>query len=113
MARGAGPVVAVIPARYASTRLPGKPLLAETGKTLIQHVYEQVRKCAGFDRIVVATDDDRILQAVKAFRSDSPGTPSSPRPARHSSSTSTSRSANAPASTGSSWPPTTTASSRP
>src|SRR3954469_1507194 len=67
MARGAGPVVAVIPARYASTRLPGKPLLAETGKTLIQHVYEQVRKVAGLDRIVVATDDDRILQAVKAF----------------------------------------------
>jgi len=67
MARGAGPVVAVIPARYASTRLPGKPLLAETGKPLIQHVYEQVRKVAGLDRIVVATDDDRILQAVKAF----------------------------------------------
>lgn len=67
MARGAGPVVAVIPARYASTRLPGKPLLAETGKSLIQHVYEQVRKVAGLDRIVVATDDDRILQAVKAF----------------------------------------------
>lgn len=67
MARGAGPVVAVIPARYASTRLPGKPLLAETGKPLIQHVYEQVRKVASLDRIVVATDDDRILQAVKAF----------------------------------------------
>jgi len=67
MARGAGPVVAVIPARFASTRLPGKPLLAETGKPLIQHVYEQVRKCAGLDRIIVATDDDRILQAVKAF----------------------------------------------
>jgi 3-deoxy-manno-octulosonate cytidylyltransferase (CMP-KDO synthetase) len=67
MARGAGPVVAVIPARYASTRLPGKPLLADTGKTLIQHVYEQVRKCPGLDRVVVATDDDRIQQAVKAF----------------------------------------------
>src|SRR5438270_8073080 len=67
MARGAGPVVAVIPARYASTRLPGKPLLAETGKSLIQHVTEQVRKCPGLDRIVIATDDDRILQAVKAF----------------------------------------------
>ncbi|MBV8882249.1 MAG: 3-deoxy-manno-octulosonate cytidylyltransferase [Planctomycetaceae bacterium] len=67
MARGSGPVVAVIPARYASTRLPGKPLLAETGKTLIQHVHEQVRRVAGLDRIVVATDDDRIAQAVKAF----------------------------------------------
>ncbi|HZE96598.1 MAG TPA: 3-deoxy-manno-octulosonate cytidylyltransferase [Planctomycetota bacterium] len=67
MARGAGPVVAVVPARFASTRLPGKPLLAETGKPLIQHVIEQVRKCPGLDRIVVATDDDRIAQAVKAF----------------------------------------------
>jgi 3-deoxy-manno-octulosonate cytidylyltransferase (CMP-KDO synthetase) len=67
MARGAGPVVAVVPARFASTRLPGKPLLAETGKPLIQHVVEQVRKCPGLDRVVVATDDDRILQAVKAF----------------------------------------------
>ena len=67
MARGAGPVVAVIPARFASTRLPGKPLLTETGKTLIQHVYEQVRKVAALDRIVVATDDERILNAVRAF----------------------------------------------
>ena len=67
MARGSGPVVAVIPARYASTRLPGKHLLAETGKPLIQHVYERVRGCAGLDRILVATDDDRILQAVKSF----------------------------------------------
>jgi 3-deoxy-manno-octulosonate cytidylyltransferase (CMP-KDO synthetase) len=60
-------VVAVIPARYASTRLPGKPLLAETGKPLIQHVYEAVKKCPGVDRILVATDDDRILQAVRSF----------------------------------------------
>src|SRR5262245_53765583 len=65
MARG--PVVAVIPARFASTRLPGTLLLNEPGKTLIQHVYEQVRKVKGLDRIVIATDDDRILQAVKAF----------------------------------------------
>jgi len=67
MALGPGAVVAVIPARYASTRLPGKPLLKETGKTLIQHVYESVRACKDLDRIIVATDDDRILQAVKAF----------------------------------------------
>jgi 3-deoxy-manno-octulosonate cytidylyltransferase (CMP-KDO synthetase) len=60
-------VVAVIPARYGSTRLPGKSLLAETGKPLIQHVYEQVRKCPDVDRILVATDDDRIFQAVNAF----------------------------------------------
>ncbi len=67
MARGAGPVVCVIPARYASTRLPGKALLAETGKPLIRHVYEQVRKCAALDRVLVATDDERIVEAVRGF----------------------------------------------
>ena len=67
MARGSRSVVAVIPARYASTRLPGKPLLADTGKTLIQHVYEQAKKCADLDRVLVATDDERILNAVHEF----------------------------------------------
>lgn len=67
MARGPGAVVAVIPARYASTRLPGKPLLAETGKLLIQHVVEQVRRCSRIDRILVATDDERIARAVRGF----------------------------------------------
>jgi len=60
-------VVAIIPARYASTRLPGKPLLAETGKPLIQHVVEMVRKARGVERIVVATDDERIARAVRQF----------------------------------------------
>jgi 3-deoxy-manno-octulosonate cytidylyltransferase (CMP-KDO synthetase) len=56
----------VIPARYASSRLPGKPLLRETGKYLIQHVYE--RACAASAEIaVVATDDARILNAVREF----------------------------------------------
>ena len=57
----------VLPARYASVRLPGKPLLRETGKPLIQHVYEQATraKCGG--RVVVATDDERIRAAVLAF----------------------------------------------
>jgi 3-deoxy-manno-octulosonate cytidylyltransferase (CMP-KDO synthetase) len=67
MSRGLGPVVAVIPARFASTRLPGKPLLDRTGKPLIQHVYERVRACRRLDRVIVATDDDRILEAVRAF----------------------------------------------
>ncbi|MBX9584597.1 MAG: 3-deoxy-manno-octulosonate cytidylyltransferase [Gemmataceae bacterium] len=60
-------VAVVIPARYASSRLPGKPLLRETGKYLIQHVYEQASraKCAGL--VVVATDDDRIRAAVESF----------------------------------------------
>ncbi|MGB2822291.1 MAG: 3-deoxy-manno-octulosonate cytidylyltransferase [Phycisphaerae bacterium] len=59
--------VAIIPARYASTRLPGKPLLAETGKPLIQHVVEAVRGARRVGRIVVATDDERIAEAVRAF----------------------------------------------
>jgi len=58
---------AIIPARYASTRLPGKPLLAETGKPLIQHVVEAVAGARRVGRIVVATDDDRIAAGVRAF----------------------------------------------
>jgi 3-deoxy-manno-octulosonate cytidylyltransferase (CMP-KDO synthetase) len=56
----------VIPARYASSRLPAKPLLRETGKYLVQHVYE--RACASHAaHVVVATDDVRIVQAVRSF----------------------------------------------
>lgn len=60
-------VLAVIPARYASTRLPGKPLARIVGKPMIQHVYERVRQAKSVNRVVVATDDDRILQAVHGF----------------------------------------------
>ncbi len=59
--------VAVIPARYASTRFPGKPLAQQTGKYLIQHVCERVSECRRIDRVIVATDDERIAQAVKSF----------------------------------------------
>lgn len=59
--------IAVIPARHASVRLPGKPLLRETGKYLIQHVYEQAKKAATISRVVVATDDQRIYDAVRSF----------------------------------------------
>ena len=58
--------IAIIPARYASTRLPGKPLLAETGKPLIQHVVEAVGR-SSISRSVVATDDARIYEAVRSF----------------------------------------------
>ncbi len=58
-------VIAIIPCRYASKRLPGKPLLSETGKPLIQHVYENVLRCASIDRVIVATDDDRIEAACR------------------------------------------------
>src|SRR5438105_8246388 len=56
----------VIPARYASSRLLGKPLLKETGKFLIQHVYEQACQTSAND-VLVATDDERIFRAVESF----------------------------------------------
>ncbi|MGI9160246.1 MAG: 3-deoxy-manno-octulosonate cytidylyltransferase [Saprospiraceae bacterium] len=60
-------ILAVIPARYASTRFPGKPLADLAGKSMIRRVYEQTARCALADRIVVATDDDRIAEHVRAF----------------------------------------------
>lgn len=59
--------VAVIPARYASTRFPGKPLAKDTGQYLIQHVYDRVGQSASVDRVIVATDDERIVAAVRSF----------------------------------------------
>ncbi len=58
-------ILIIIPARYASSRFPGKPLADIGGKPMIQRVYEQAKKA--FDDVVVATDDHRILQAVKSF----------------------------------------------
>lgn len=60
-------VVAVIPARMASTRFPGKPLASETGKPMIQHVHEQACRATLVDRVVVATDDRAIHDAVLNF----------------------------------------------
>ena len=62
--------LAVIPARYASTRFPGKPLVSINGKPMIQWVYEAVKSSNLFDKIVVATDDDRIFQTVKSFQGE-------------------------------------------
>jgi 3-deoxy-manno-octulosonate cytidylyltransferase (CMP-KDO synthetase) len=59
------PVLAVIPARYGSTRLPGKPLIPLLGKPMILWVYESVRKAKGIHKVLVATDDERILSVVK------------------------------------------------
>jgi 3-deoxy-manno-octulosonate cytidylyltransferase (CMP-KDO synthetase) len=56
----------VIPARMGALRLPGKPLLAETGKPLVVHTLEAVRHCTRASRVVVATDDDRVAAAVRA-----------------------------------------------
>jgi 3-deoxy-manno-octulosonate cytidylyltransferase (CMP-KDO synthetase) len=60
-------VLAVIPARYASTRLPGKPLVPLAGKAMVQHVVERTRSAKLVSRVVVATDDARIEAAVHAF----------------------------------------------
>lgn len=60
-------VVAVIPARYGSTRLPGKPLLRDTGKYLVEHVYERVSACPAIERVIVATEDERVVEAVRSF----------------------------------------------
>ncbi len=59
-------VIAIIPARYASTRLEGKLLLPINGKPLILHTLEQAKKAKNINRVIVATDDERILQAVHA-----------------------------------------------
>ena len=60
-------IVGIIPARFASTRLPGKPLLSDTGKPMIRHVVEAARRSNRLERIIVATDDPRIAEAVEAF----------------------------------------------
>jgi 3-deoxy-manno-octulosonate cytidylyltransferase (CMP-KDO synthetase) len=60
-------VVAIIPARYGSTRFPGKPLATIAGKPMIQHVYERTAGVNSVDRVLVATDDERIREAVRSF----------------------------------------------
>ncbi len=60
-------VIAVIPARFGSSRYPGKPLLKATGKFLIEHVVEQVRQARHVQEVIVATDDQRIIHAVESF----------------------------------------------
>jgi 3-deoxy-manno-octulosonate cytidylyltransferase (CMP-KDO synthetase) len=60
-------VVVVIPARFGSTRLPGKPLVPLAGKPMIQRVYERARMAEKVGRVIVATDDERIVKAVETF----------------------------------------------
>lgn len=59
--------IAIIPARYASTRFPGKPLVDIKGKPMVQHVYDTAVASGIFDKVIVATDDARIVNAVEAF----------------------------------------------
>ncbi len=60
-------VIGIIPSRYASTRLPGKPMLDIGGKTMIQRVYEQCKKAKHLSRVIVATDSALIYEHVKDF----------------------------------------------
>jgi 3-deoxy-manno-octulosonate cytidylyltransferase (CMP-KDO synthetase) len=60
-------IVAIIPARYAATRLPGKPLSEIQGKSMIERVHERARAARRVDRVLVATDDERIAAAVRRF----------------------------------------------
>jgi 3-deoxy-manno-octulosonate cytidylyltransferase (CMP-KDO synthetase) len=64
-------VVAIIPARYHSTRLPGKALLPLAGRPLIEHVYRRAARVGAVQRVLVATDDERIKAAVEAFGGES------------------------------------------
>jgi len=60
-------VVVVIPARYGAMRLPGKPLVMLAGKTMVQRVWERAKRAQRVSRVIVATDDQRIVQAVEGF----------------------------------------------
>lgn len=60
-------ISAIIPARYGSTRFPGKPLAVILGKSMIRHVYERVERSNYVDEVIVATDDERIFWEVKSF----------------------------------------------
>jgi 3-deoxy-manno-octulosonate cytidylyltransferase (CMP-KDO synthetase) len=60
-------VLGIIPARYDSSRFPGKVLVDIAGKSMIQRVYEQAKKATALSEVVVATDDERVFQAVEAF----------------------------------------------
>ena len=64
---GSRAVLGVIPARYGASRFPGKPLAPLWGKPLVQHVWERARAIEGLDRLVIATDDERIASVARGF----------------------------------------------
>lgn len=61
------PMLGIIPARYASSRFPGKPLALILGRPMVAHVYERARRCPELDRVVLATDDDRIRDTAQGL----------------------------------------------
>jgi len=63
-------ILAVIPARYESTRFPGKVLAKDTGKYLIQHTWERAKQAKLLDSVLIAADDDKVVQAAKSFSAD-------------------------------------------
>ena len=63
-------IIGIIPARFASSRFPGKPLVSILGETLIRRTYENAKKCSSLDHLLVATDDERIYHHVKEFGGD-------------------------------------------
>jgi 3-deoxy-manno-octulosonate cytidylyltransferase (CMP-KDO synthetase) len=67
MSRGKKMAIAVIPARYAATRLPGKPLVSLAGKPMIQRVWERTSQATRISRVIIATDDERIIKAAAGF----------------------------------------------
>lgn len=69
-------VVGIIPARYGSSRLPGKPLLELCGKPIVQHVYERAKQASLIDEVIVATDDERISAVVRKLGGTAVMTPS-------------------------------------
>ena len=60
-------IIGIIPARYASTRFPGKPLHLIAGKPLLQHVVERCRGATSLSEVIVATDDERIAEVAREF----------------------------------------------
>ncbi len=76
-------VIVVIPSRYGSTRLPGKPLVLLGGKPMVQHVYERAKRALTVHRVIVATDDQRIMDAVKTFGGEARMTRADHRTARN------------------------------
>jgi 3-deoxy-manno-octulosonate cytidylyltransferase (CMP-KDO synthetase) len=73
--RTAGPIVGAIPARYGSTRLPGKVLMPIAGRPMIEHVWRRASEADGLERVVVLTDDPRIAEAAAGFGAECEMTP--------------------------------------